>query len=201
MLDDVLLPARRSGQSPRPMTATFVRALAEPDIPALSAQTTQIAPVAGPIARIKHAHHSLARRIALGESPAVISAATGYSPGYIATIQRDPTFIELLSYYTTQAEQIFVDVAERMRDLGIASVEELQSRLDEKPEEWSRRELMELAELMLVKPMAAAGKFGSGGGGNGGGGIAISVKFVNSPAGNDRPVIDGEIIPPESESD
>jgi hypothetical protein len=182
------------------MTATFVRPLTPEDIPTLSAQTTRIAPASSPIARIKHAHHSLARRIALGESPAVISAATGYSPGYISTIQRDPAFIELLSYYTTQAEQIFVDVAERMRDLGIASIEELQTRLDEKPEEWSRRELMELAELMLVKPLAAAGKFGQNGNG-GGSGIAISVKFVNSPAASALPVIDGEIIPPESESD
>ena len=200
MLDDVLLPARRNGQMPRPMTATFVRPLTPEDIPTLSAQTTQIAPAGSPIARIKHAHHSLARRIALGESPTVISAATGYSPGYISTIQRDPAFIELLSYYTTQAEQIFVDVAERMRDLGIASIEELQSRLDEKPEEWSRRELMELAELMLVKPLAAAGKFGQNGGSTSSG-IAISVKFVNSPAVSTLPVIDGEIIPPESEID
>jgi hypothetical protein len=182
------------------MTATFVRPLTPEDIPTLSAQTTQIAPAGSPIARIKHAHHSLARRIALGESPTVISAATGYSPGYISTIQRDPAFIELLSYYTTQAEQIFVDVAERMRDLGIASIEELQSRLDEKPEEWSRRELMELAELMLVKPLAAAGKFGQNGGSTSSG-IAISVKFVNSPAVSTLPVIDGEIIPPESEID
>jgi hypothetical protein len=183
------------------MTATFVRALMPEDVPAISAPTTQVAPAASPIARIKHAHHSLARRIALGESPGVISAATGYSPGYIATIQRDPAFQELLSYYTTQAEQIFIDVAERMRDLGIASLEELQNRLDENPEEWSRRELMELAELMLVKPMAAAGKFGQNGGNGAGGGVAISVKFVNAPAGADRPVIDGEIIPPENESD
>ena len=88
----------------------------------------------------------------------------------------------------------------RMRDLGIASIEELQSRLDEKPEDWSRRELMELAELMLVKPMAASQR-SPGQGGAAGAGVAINVKFVNSPNSSALPVIDGEIIPPESEID
>lgn len=105
--------------------------------------------------QVRHSHHQLARLLATGVPHEEASLITGYSPTYISVIKDDPTFVGLIDYYDTQREQIFVDVIERMRTLGLSTLDELQHRLDEEPDEWSRRELMEMAELMLVKPAAA----------------------------------------------
>jgi hypothetical protein len=104
---------------------------------------------------IRHNHHQLARLMALGVPQEEISLITGYSPAYISRIKSDPTFEALVDYYHNQRDEVFVDVVDRMKTLGLASIDELQRRLEDEPDEWSRRELMELTELMLVKPAAA----------------------------------------------
>jgi hypothetical protein len=97
----------------------------------------------------------MARLLATGVPQEEISLITGYSPAYISRIKSDPTFEALVEYYHKQREEIFVDVVERMKSLGLSTLDELQRRLEDEPDEWSRRELMEMAELMLVKPAAA----------------------------------------------
>ena len=115
------------------------------------------APAGDPLSRFGRfaSHHRLAQLIATGTAPEKISAITGYSPSYISSLQGDPTFGELLAYYGANAELIFIDVMERMKTLGLASLEILQERIDSEPDTWTKRELMELSELMLVKPRLA----------------------------------------------
>jgi hypothetical protein len=107
------------------------------------------------LTQIRHTHHQLARLLATGTKEQEASLITGYKPTYISVLKGDPSFQDLMEYYAAQREQIFVDVVERMRSLGLATIDELQARLEEEPDEFSRRELMELAELMLIKPMSA----------------------------------------------
>jgi hypothetical protein len=104
---------------------------------------------------IRHNHHQLARLMATGVPQEEIALITGYSPTYISRIKSDPTFEALVDYYHNQRDEVFVDVVERMKTLGLSTLDELQRRLDDEPDEWSRRELMELTELMLIKPAAA----------------------------------------------
>ena len=80
-----------------------------------------------------------------------------------------------MSIYTTERKAIFVDVLERMKTLGLASMEEIQSRLSDTPEKFSTRELMELTK-MLLEPNVGAGKGGAGASG----GVSVNVSFVTA---------------------
>jgi hypothetical protein len=113
----------------------------------------QIRPVG--INQLRFTHHLLAQLLVEGKPQTECSQLTGYSPSYISIIKGDPAFRELLAHYTQIREETFVDTIARMRGLGLHTLEELQSRLAEEPGKWTKRELMELAELCLIKPMAA----------------------------------------------
>jgi len=56
-----------------------------------------------------------------------------------------------LAYYEGKVEQEYVDGLERMQVLGLSALDELQARLEADPEGWTKRELMELAELLRIK--------------------------------------------------
>jgi hypothetical protein len=97
--------------------------------------------------RIRHAHHTLARLIAEGKKDIEISAITGYSPSRISILKGDPAFADLVAYYTSQVEAIFVDVHERLKTLTVEAIEELATRLEENPESFTSRDLLLVAEL------------------------------------------------------
>jgi hypothetical protein len=78
-----------------------------------------------------------------------VSVSLGYSLSRISILKSDPTFRELLSYYEKQHEALHLDVQERLINLGLDSIETLQSRLDDDPDEFSNKELLEVAEMAL----------------------------------------------------
>lgn len=149
------LPPKRGGRVPRRVRWEVVRSLRVPDDLPLLLERTPVPGGVPVLKQIRHSHHQLARLLATGTDIAEAALITGYNPSYISKIKTDPSFCSLLEYYHEQREQLFVDVVERMRTLGLSTLDELQNRLEEEPDEWSRRELMEMAELMLVKPAAA----------------------------------------------
>ena len=165
-----------------PCSVEIIRALAEDDLPVLAAPTsTGLGPSV--LLSVTHAHHQLAQLLARGTPATEAALITGYSPAYISKIRGDRCFAELLVHYGEEREAVFVDVLERMRVLGLSSLDELQARLAEEPEEWSRRELMELAELMLVKSRQAGG----GAEGRGTAAVSVNVKFVTAQARSEAP--------------
>lgn len=185
LLDEVTLPSARGGMRPSaPLTVTVLRALTDEDLPALQAPT----PVAMPgqkVLQIRHSHHELARNLAAGMSEAEASLVTGYSSSYISVLKADPAFRELLAYYATQVELRFVDLVDRMKTLGLSTIDELQRRLEVEPDGWTRRELMELAELCLKAQPGQGPKAGGPGQGDAPAapGVSISVQFVTPPQG------------------
>lgn len=133
------------------------------------------------LTQIRHSHHQLARQLAKGLSQQEASEITGYSPAYISVIKTDPSFAELIAYYGANEEEKHVDVLERMRILGLNTVEELQMRLETDPDSYSLRELMEQAELMLVKPMAVTrSTMPIASAGSASHGVQVNVNFVKS---------------------
>jgi hypothetical protein len=184
----VKLPSGRGGRAARRVHWEVVRVVTVPDDLPLLAERKARAPQT--LKHIRHAHHQMARMIATGVPDAEIALITGYSPAYISRIKTDPTFEGLTTYYHEQREEIFVDVVERMRTLGLNTLDELQRRLDEEPDEWSRRELMEMAELMLVKPAAARTPMSHNPiASSGVAPVHVNVKFI-SP----RPVAEVEVV-------
>lgn len=190
LLDQVDLGSARGGRKPQsPLEVSVLREISTEDLPGITAP-----PVGTSVTTVREmraAHHRLAELVAKGTPGVEISAITGYSQAYISSLGRSPAFAELVEYYSVQNQQIYVDALERLKTLGLTSIEELQRRLDENPEKPSLRELMELVEMSVLAPSAArvAGK----GIATGGAGTAplVEIKFVGTPpAASGGPTID-----------
>lgn len=193
-IDEILLPpalAKRRQGVAQPIALVVVRELESSDLPALVSldnSAGEIAP-AHQLSRVRSTHHMLAQLCAEGKSNVEIGAIAGYSPAYISVLRNDPAFKELLAHYGAIREKLYIDVLERMKFLGLSSLEELQQRMAEEPEKFTRQELMQLADLMLIKPAAAVASAGRAQGSA----PTISIKFVTSePSTAGGPVIEGE---------
>lgn len=182
LLDELDLGSARGGRRPAagPLEIRVVRSLGEEDLEELA----RPGPVSSPVqkvAQLRHSHHQLAQLLAKGMDQTDASLITGYSPAYISSLKQDPAFAELLATYGKEREAIFVDVLERMRMLGISSLDMLQAKLDDEREVWTKRELMEMAELLLIKPgQSRAGGLGGGGSAPA---VSVNVKFVTATSG------------------
>lgn len=136
-------------------SASFSRDLTAEDLAELAKPQGA---VASPVQRMRHSHHMLARALASnGNRPGEAAALTGYSLSRISILQADPSFQELVSYYASMAEAKYVDVHERMASLSLSAADELQERLEDKPEAFHNKELLELAKLGLEKQLSPKG--------------------------------------------
>jgi len=147
-------PAKRG---PRPtLWASIVRELTEEDAAIVRARRPDPSiSLTANVSRITHSHHRLAQLLAQGHDVTEVALLTGYQPSYIYSLRNNnPAFKELLFSYEQERRQVFVDVMERMKVLGLTTLDELQARLAEDPGGWSNRELMDMAEMLLVKPAA-----------------------------------------------
>jgi len=149
IIDEIAPPAAR-GRRAKPISAAIRRELNEGDIKALwDLPAGGLDSSVPPLVRLRHQHHFLARLIAEGKPNVESSLITGMSPSRISILKNDPAFSELIEYYKQQAGEAYVDVHERLAVLGLSSIEELMDRLQDSPEGFSARELMELAALGL----------------------------------------------------
>lgn len=176
LLDEIVLGSARGGRrKAEPLLAEPVRSLTAEDLPLLrNPPPVDAAPQT--ILQIRHSHHMIAQSMAQGDELQHTALMTGYSTAYLSNLKNDPAFAELLAYYGKNREAVFIDVAERMKNLGISTLDELQARLADNPSDWTKREMMELAELMLIKGRAPV----QAGGASGGGGVAVNIQFVAS---------------------
>lgn len=148
------------------------------------------------ILRITNSHHQIARVLAVGTNNTKTAALTGHSPAYIARLQKDPAFRDLLAYYAQNQEMIFVEANERMKAFGLDLLEELHSRFMDDPASFSRKELAELTELYLVKSQAAKGLAAQGSAAGARPQVSIGISFVR-PATEGGPgamILEGESI-------
>lgn len=99
------------------------------------------------VKRLRERHHALARLLAQGVKPGEAALIAGYCPSRVSILQRDPAFQELLTHYRSQMNLAAIDLGTRLGHLGSTAIEELQERLEEAPETFTNRELMEASEL------------------------------------------------------
>jgi hypothetical protein len=175
----------RAHRARKPIDWRVVRSLTPADIPLLANPPRGDALVPRQTV-IRHSHHMLAQCIAKGMDDTEASLISGYAPSYISFMRGDPAFQELLATYGAEREAVFVDVLERMKALGLHTLEELQARLEDQPDKFSNRELQELARMLLIESKQKDL------GGGGGPGVAVAISFVQAPGGT-RPgvVIEG----------
>ena len=164
----------RGRRASPPLAVEVVRSLGADDLPLPPSARTD----SSVITVMRSQHHRIAQLLAKAVDQHEVALITGYSAAYISRLKASPAFEELLAYYSTQREQIFIDVLERMKALGLATLEELQARLADEPEAWTKRELLEMAELMLVKPMTATRALPAQQGAPAG--VSVSVNFVSA---------------------
>lgn len=177
-----------------PVSIVKVRELNQGDLadilapPEVGAQTPTVI-------ELRHSHHTIARLLADGTKQVEISAITGYSQSRISILKGDPAFQELVAYYTTQKEAIYLDVHQRLGTLAITAVDELQRRLDEEPHKVSSRETREIAEMALDRSLTKGT-----GASRGPGGMSLTVQFVQ-PTAEPEPAPEGRhaVIDLESE--
>ena len=175
-----------------PLMIEIVRALRPDDLPLLRSPPP-VGASTPTVQKLSHSHHQLAQMMASGRPDAETSLVTGYSISRISILRKDPAFGELLAHYASQKELAFVDVLERLKSLGLDSVEELQERLATNPDSFTKRDLMDLVKLGLIEGRAGPGSR-QGAGASGGPGAAspavnVQVQFVTA---DHRPMVEGK---------
>lgn len=182
-----------AGQNKQPLQVEVIRSLGEPDLPAILNPPAVAAPQ--PVVKsIRASHHKLAQLLAEGAPGTEISLVTGYSQSYISTLQGDPAFEELISYYATQQKEIFINAKERLSAIGIDAMEKLHEHIHDPTKQWSHRELMEVIKMAM--PAETSPKASSGGSlsvsaeGSG----SLEIKFVGARAAEPSPgkLLDGQ---------
>jgi len=176
-------PGQGARARPVPMEFTVVRALTAEDLELVADRSTEVLPTPVPtLSSLRHSHHQLARLLASGVDVSEASFITGYSPATVYRLNSaDPAFRELVAFYARERREMFTNTLERMRVLGLSTLDELQQRLEDSSAAFSVRELMEMAKMLLVEPGRGAPAGPGGGGPAGSGGTTINIKFVAGP--------------------
>lgn len=177
------LPRRGRRADGPALSLTPGRALVEADADAIA--EGGVAAIVSPLTRLRHTHHELARLIAEGRPGVEVSAITGKSQSWISTLRSDPAFAELVAYYASQKDAVYLDVHARLAGLGTDAVNELQHRLDTDPDRLTAREVLEIAEMALDRSVAPAKSAGPGSGTANGTAVAVNVTFVTSGEAED----------------
>jgi hypothetical protein len=131
---DLDIAASLIGRKTAPVRGEVLRELTEADL-ALLATERGIQP--SHIARLSERHHALARCLASGLSVADACAITGYTPSRVSILKGDPSFEELIAFYTAGKAELVQDLGDRLRAVALDAAAELQERLEDKPGEFS----------------------------------------------------------------
>lgn len=140
---DISMVPRTRGRAARPLYVEFLRDLTPADI-ALLASERGI--VAKPVQRLRDRHHSLARCLAQGMSNNEACAVTGYDPSRISILMGDPAFKDLLAHYRKIEDSLMGEFTDRATTLTLTAMNELQDRLEDKPEDISTGMLLEVVK-------------------------------------------------------
>lgn len=142
---DLEIPASR-GRKKLPLVHCFERELGTEDI-LLLIENPDRGSKTPAIIKLKQSHHKLAQLLAEGVPDVEVALITGYAQSRISILKTDPAFKELLAHYKGVQKEIFINVHERLSSLSLDALEELQGRLEEKPEAFSVKQLQEIIEL------------------------------------------------------
>jgi hypothetical protein len=85
--------------------------------------------------------------LADGMPPQQAAIVCGYSGSRISILQSDPAFMELIAHYREVRTERYFDGMQSMAELHLDAVEEIRDRLEEKPEDFTHGQLMELMKL------------------------------------------------------
>lgn len=162
----------------------YIRDLSADDIASLSKRAAYGSQQGQLIQKLRAPHHTLARLLAEGKKHPECSIITGYTVEYIVMLERDPAFQELIAFYKEQVGAVYLNVHERLANLGAMAMEIIQERMSD-PEKVKTMTTGQLREIMndALDRSSAPSKVMQGAGGNGQqqGPRAININFVSAP--------------------
>lgn len=135
----------------RPAAGTAIETsfpLSEEHLMSLAANDSPMGVKAEPLKRVSQTHHRLAQLLAAGMDPGRAGIVCNYGPATVSILQTDPMFQELLAYYGSQVEDNWKDVVELMADLHLDVVEELRTRLEQNPSQFSIAAMTDLMKAL-----------------------------------------------------
>lgn len=135
---------RTTGRAPVPIVFERAGALTAADMAALSADRgTKPAP----LVRLSQRHHSLARNLAAGMGVGEAAIICGYDISRVSILQSDPTFQELLKFYSHQVDAQYANLHESLSALSVDAAEELRQRLESDPTALSTGALIDIVKM------------------------------------------------------
>lgn len=136
----------RRGRRAAPLQFAVARSLREADLVLLAAPgQTQ----AMPVKRISERHHALARLLAVGTAPSEAAAVVGYELSRVSILQGDPSFAELVEFYRSKVDAEFMDMVGQLAGFSKDVLQELRTRLEDRPESFELRDLKDLLVTTL----------------------------------------------------
>lgn len=173
------------GKQPANVEIISVAPLSEADMIALQNPTKGLN-VAPSLVKIRASHHRIAQLIAEGRKYTEISLICGISAVRVSQLCADPAFQELVAFYIDESKKAFVDHQARLADVGTTALEILRERMEETPDQFKNRELLELVEKTYDRSVAPTKNLSTKFGGNGNGqngGLKVNINFTNSSPG------------------
>lgn len=99
------------------------------------------------IAKLRERYHGLARILSAGVPDVVASQMTGYTLERIRMLARDPTFQELMEFYSENKDaEYHRDLRARMEGAALDAADELRDRLENNPESIKTPQLLEIVK-------------------------------------------------------
>lgn len=142
-IGDLVGPGRRR----LPLEAEYVRELTDADLGILAVTDREMK--APELKRVTERHHMVARLLAAGTREGEIAVLTGYDNARISVLKQSPAMQELIALYREEVDAQFASVLDHMAGLSKDAILELRTRLEEEPEDFSVKELRDVAELAL----------------------------------------------------
>jgi len=118
------------GRKPKAANVEVLREITESDL-ALLATERGIQPTH--IQRLSERHHALARCLATGLSVTDACAITGYTPSRVSVLKGDPSFEELIAFYTAGKGELVQDLGTKMLQNAKEAANILGERLEDEP--------------------------------------------------------------------
>jgi len=145
-LDELIPPAMRSLELPfvtdsGPLTRKILEE--GPKVPITPGQENILS-----IDQMRTRQHRIAQLLAAGLKEATVARMVGFTVGYISNLKRSPAFAELMAHYSAEVQDQFAGFVERAGELSERLVDELSTRLDEKPETFSINQILEAVKTL-----------------------------------------------------
>lgn len=140
------LDLRTVGRASKPLVVEGVRELAPADILSLQVETGERPKE---IKKLRQRHHALAKALASGIPDGDAAIFCGYTQSHVSILKADPSFKELLEFYSRMQENEYRELHEKIAALGEDSVDEITQRLEDNPDDFSIGQLLEVSKLAL----------------------------------------------------